>query len=117
VRDVSSANSLDEGANRDPFAGHVERELRGYLAAVEEGLPVFEPRSSAVAAVVFREIVSALLHAAAVGLRAWWRGLPWSGASPLSPVDDESAPATNPPMRQRRLRFARYLFQHGRING
>jgi hypothetical protein len=114
VRDVSSANSPDEVANRDPFAVHVERELRGYLAAVEEGLPVLEPRSSAVAAVVFREIASALLHAAADGVRTWWSSLPWSGRLPVEHGSDHTA---DPTMRQRRLRFARYLFYHGRIEG
>lgn len=113
VREPSSTSSSHESFGYGPMADHVERELRGYLAALEEGLPVLEPRSCLIAAVVIGQIARCLVQTATA--RAW---RPW--CIPRGAQGRNRVGASSPPLGDAailRLRFARYLFNHSHISG
>jgi hypothetical protein len=114
MRDPYASRSA-EVQERDPYAGHVERELQGYLAAVDEGLPVLEPRSPLVAAVVIGQVARWLLHSVVESEKVQWaRGVVAHASNRARRLDE---PRGDLETRRRRLGFARYLFLSGRIHG
>ena len=83
------------------MAATVERQLEGYIAAIDEGLPVAEPRSNEsalVTAVLLRELTGWAVSAVKARLDRWRR--PHDG----HPFDE-------------RLTFGRYLYDQGYIEG
>ena len=114
MRDPHASRST-EVQERDPYAGHVERELQGYLAAVDEGLPVLEPRSPLVAAVVIGQVARWVLHTVTQSEKV--RGVRRTLAPASSRARRFDDSRGDPETRGRRLGFARYLFLSGRIDG
>ncbi len=97
------------------IVAHVERDLQGYLAAIEEGLPVIEPKGQLVAALLLGEITHVILlkilsrfDALRARVLALW---------PARSTRQDEEPGSPTELPQRRRVFARYLYQRGRLHG